>query len=257
MNLNQLVLGAAIPFLLGGILFLLNRHRSWRFFIFWPGFMAAGAFWAVIPDLPRLVGAQALYLRLSHLPICDIFFFHYTIDQIEVDSPWLVRTGVFAWVVMVYGLIAAALVTLVQAENKSPPRPREGEVGVRGSDREKTQSVNASTTVHFALGWLIVSLAMAPGLWRAWITRRPLGRLLTQWVGFSAGSGIWALLPSLIHPLGWMPPDWSLNVFWGYGWLSHSVRHSQIVGPAFLSALLALQYALIVAAYFRVAATRE
>ena len=89
------------------------------------------------------------------------------------------------------------------------------------------------------------------------MARHPLGQPLARWVVLSAFSGVWALLPSLTRQLGWTPPDWGLNMFWGYGWLSHSVRHSQIVGPAFLSALLALQYALIVAAYFRVAATRE
>jgi len=124
MNLNQLILGALLPFLLGGIHVLrrLNPAEpppSPRFFVLWPLALAAGALWAVIPDLPRLFGDQALYLRLSQMPACDIFFGHYTIDRIEFDSPLLT----LLWFGMAYAVLAAALNALLRAESHAPPIP--------------------------------------------------------------------------------------------------------------------------------------
>ncbi len=45
--------------------------------------MVACATWAVIPDMPRLLGLTDLYLRLANDPRIDLFFWHYTIDRIE------------------------------------------------------------------------------------------------------------------------------------------------------------------------------
>ena len=249
MNPNQLALGAILPFVLGGLFYLLHRHNrvSGHFFILWPGLMAAGALWAVAPDLPRLVGAHALYLRLSQLPICDIFFWHYTIDRIEFDSPLFL----VAWFSMAYGVITAVLDALTRAEKWGKHETRE-------SAGENRGEMKAPAAIHFAIGWLVVTLVMAPNLWRAWTAHRPLGRSLTRWVIWSAVSGIWAILPSLIKRLGWVPPDQALNLFWGYGWISHSsIGHIQIAGPAILTALLALQYGVIVGCYFRAEAKRK
>jgi len=245
MNPDQLALGALLPFIWGGILYLRHRHenRSWWFFVLWPGFMAAGALWAVVPDLPRLVGAQSLYLRLSRLPICDIFFGHYTIDQIEFDSPIFV----VAWFAMAYAVIAAALDALIRAEKQGETR----------SEEERDREVKAPAAVHYSVGWLVITLAMAPGLWRAWNARHPLGRHLTRWVVFSSVSGIWAILPSLGARVGISLPGPLENGFWGYGWISTSVKHAQIAGPAFMTAILALQYGVIVACYYRVTGTRH
>lgn len=247
MNPDQLALGAILPFIWGGILYLRGRqeNRPWWFFILWPGFMAAGAFWAVVPDLPRLVGAHSLYLRLSRLPICDIFFGHYTIDRIEFDSP----VFVVAWFAMAYAVIAAALDALIRAEKPGGNQMREEE----GKNRE----VNAPAAVHYSVGWLVISLAMAPGLWRAWTARHPLGQHLSRWVFFSTVSGIWAIIPSLGARLGISLPGPLENGFWGYGWISMSVKHAQIAGPAVMTAILALQYGAIVACYYRVTTTRS
>lgn len=245
MNPNQLALGAVLPFLIGGFLYLRGRARlrSGWFFIGWPAGMAFGALWAVIPDLPRLIGAHALYLRLSRMPACDIFFGHYTIDRIEFDSPVFVAV----WFVLIYAVIAAALDALVTAERAGGrPRPEAGDSG---------QS-HAPAALHFSAGWLAVSLLLAPGLWRAWVQRRPLGLALTRWVTVSAISGIWAVLPSLSARLGLALPEGAWNLFWGYGWIAPAVRHVQVAGPLLLSALLALQYGAIVAAYFRAVVRR-
>ncbi len=90
--MNQLVLGAAIPFLMLVMAYLLNRCRAGRaILIGGPLFMLLGSLWAVAPDLPRLWGNQALYDKLSRDPRMNVFFFHYTIDQTETNSPfWFV-----------------------------------------------------------------------------------------------------------------------------------------------------------------------
>ena len=53
-----------------------------------PLLMAGTVFWAVIPDLPRLLGMQDLYFKMSLDPRCNIFLWHYSIDRVEKDSPW-------------------------------------------------------------------------------------------------------------------------------------------------------------------------
>ena len=87
--MNQVVLGAAVPLLIAGIVYLSRRCRaSLEFLLLTPLFMALGGIWAVVPDLPRVFGNHALYDRLAKNPACDVFLFHYTIDQKEIDSPW-------------------------------------------------------------------------------------------------------------------------------------------------------------------------
>lgn len=86
---NQLLLGAAIPFAIGMTIYVFRRARAGLLFLIcMPAAMAAGAVWAVVPDIPRLIGMQALYNRLANDPRCDIFFWHYTIDRIEQHSSW-------------------------------------------------------------------------------------------------------------------------------------------------------------------------
>jgi hypothetical protein len=86
---NQVVIGAAIPFVLAALYYACRRFRaSLGFLILAPVFMALGALWAIAPDLPRAVGRMDLYLRYANDPRTDIFFWHYTIDRIETDAIW-------------------------------------------------------------------------------------------------------------------------------------------------------------------------
>jgi hypothetical protein len=87
--MNQIALGSSIPFLLF-VLFYLARGRRAPFalLLLTPALMALGALWAVVPDIPRLLGYRDLYLRWMRDPRMDIFFFHHTIDNLESDSPW-------------------------------------------------------------------------------------------------------------------------------------------------------------------------
>ena len=73
---------------------------------------AAGALWAVVPDLPRLAGRNALYTRLAKDPRMDIFFWHYTVDKIETDTVWF--TALF--MLMLWMLLYAAWRELRRSE---------------------------------------------------------------------------------------------------------------------------------------------
>lgn len=85
--MNQLLIGAAGPLLIGLIVYCAKRFRaSLRMLILLPCFMALSMFWATAPDIPRLLRMQNLYNRLSRDPRCDIFYWHYTIDLHESDS---------------------------------------------------------------------------------------------------------------------------------------------------------------------------
>ena len=84
--MNHLLLGAAIPFLLGALIYGIRRFRaSFWMLILIPCAMAMSMLWAVAPDLPRLFGFHSLYDRLSRDPRCNIFFWHYRIDLTETE----------------------------------------------------------------------------------------------------------------------------------------------------------------------------
>ena len=105
MNMNQLLLGASIPFVIAAVIYSLHGFRAgFRLLVITPIAMMIMALWAVGPDLTRLVGATDLYLKLSEDPRMNIFLWHYSIDQVEVDSPWYAA----GFVVMYACLLAAA-----------------------------------------------------------------------------------------------------------------------------------------------------
>jgi hypothetical protein len=74
--------------------------------------MAAGALWAVLPDVPRLLGFQRLYQTLAVQSWIDIFFLHGTIDRIETDSP-LYSVGIVILFASL-GLAALREITLLE-----------------------------------------------------------------------------------------------------------------------------------------------
>jgi hypothetical protein len=84
--MNQIVLGAAIPFVIGALTYCLRRFRAtFGMLVAFPVLMCLGALWAIAPDLPRFFGFLQLYHKLSIDPRCDIFFWHYSIDKVETD----------------------------------------------------------------------------------------------------------------------------------------------------------------------------
>ena len=87
--MNQILLGASFGFLLGAVLYAVRRGRAngWML-VGVPLLMAAGVVWAHIPDLPRLLGNDDLYVRWMQDPRMDIFFWHYSIDKTEAHAAW-------------------------------------------------------------------------------------------------------------------------------------------------------------------------
>ena len=87
--MNHALIGALFPFAAAVILYGIRRGRaSLKMLSLTPLGMFAFGLWAVAPDLPRLCGMQSLYLKLYGDPRMNIFFWHYSIDQIETDSSW-------------------------------------------------------------------------------------------------------------------------------------------------------------------------
>lgn len=106
--MNQVLLGASIPFAIAMLVyFLRGRRAGLPFLLLTPLAMLLGILWAEVPDLPRLFGHQQLYLRWAQDPRMDIFLWHYTIDRIEVDSSWY-AVGLL--------MMAATLVTVAWRE---------------------------------------------------------------------------------------------------------------------------------------------
>lgn len=101
--MNHLLLGAAIPFLIGMAIYI---HRGMRMslptLVMLPLSMAVTMVWAVAPDLPRLFGFIALYNRLNIDPRCNIFFWHYSIDLVETPSPLYPALFVTMWALLLF-----------------------------------------------------------------------------------------------------------------------------------------------------------
>lgn len=87
--MNQIFIGSLIPFLCAACLYACRGCRaSLRLLTVTPLVMALGAAWAVVPDIPRLLGRYDLYHRLARDPRTDIFFWHFTIDRVEDGTFW-------------------------------------------------------------------------------------------------------------------------------------------------------------------------
>jgi hypothetical protein len=100
---HQLLLGASVPYVIGLAAYLLRRRRvPFAALLLWPLSMALSMLWAVAPDIPRVLGNGRLYARLAFEPRCDIFYWHYSIDLTESDSPWFVVPFALVWASLLF-----------------------------------------------------------------------------------------------------------------------------------------------------------
>ena len=114
--MNQLLLGASIPFLVAmGVYAAQGFRAGMRWLILTPLGMALGMLYAVVPDLPRLFGMTELYLNLDRDPRMNIFLWHHTIDRLEQPSP-IYAVGLVLLLVL---LLAAALRELYCTERET------------------------------------------------------------------------------------------------------------------------------------------
>lgn len=87
-RMNQLLLGASFPFAAALIYYACRGGRaSFTMLTVTPAVILLSMLWAIIPDIPRLLGLRDLYYRLALDPRCNIFYWHYSIDLVEADSP--------------------------------------------------------------------------------------------------------------------------------------------------------------------------
>lgn len=114
--MNQLLLGASGPFIIGTIIYFKSKYRaSVRMLIVTPLFMALSMLWAIIPDIPRLLGMQDLYYRMAKDPRCNIFYWHYSIDLIETDS--IIYLTVFVAMMILILFVAWRELYMVEKES--------------------------------------------------------------------------------------------------------------------------------------------
>ncbi len=118
--MHQLILGATIPLALALVIYLIRRCRApmWLLLLTPPA-MGFCAIWAVVPDIPRIIGWHSLYEKMASNPLSDIFFWHYSIDQIEaahLDSMTPLFNAIFAMLLL--ALLAAAWRELHIAEQQ-------------------------------------------------------------------------------------------------------------------------------------------
>lgn len=82
--MHQPLFGASIPVIIAMLIYSKNKRRaSLHMLVCTPALMLVCAVWAVIPDIPRLVGFSSLYYKMQSSPWANIFFLHQWIDTIE------------------------------------------------------------------------------------------------------------------------------------------------------------------------------
>lgn len=121
--MNHVFYGATIPFVIGAILYIRRGGRATPAMLAWiPLAMAFMALWAVIPDLPRLLGTAGIHVPIALDLHSDLFLWHASLDGVETsaewyailerDSPWFGAGIAFE----AAGLLAAALRELFRQE---------------------------------------------------------------------------------------------------------------------------------------------
>lgn len=124
--MHHVIIGASLPFLIGSIIYLHHGGRaSLRLLIIMPASMALGAMWAVIPDIPRLLGFHSVYMRMADDPRINLFFWHYTLDEVEhlyFEPLAPMFNAVFAMLVM--AVLMMAWQELFQSEKESQSTPK-------------------------------------------------------------------------------------------------------------------------------------
>ena len=116
--MNHLAIGALLPWLLA-VGWWLSRKAlvSPWFFVIFPLLMTAGAIWAVVPDIPRLLGNSELYFTMHRDPQSNIYLWHYTIDLLQYD---VLLLSIPFWTPVLAAMVASmpimALLTLRRRE---------------------------------------------------------------------------------------------------------------------------------------------
>ena len=120
--MNHIVVGAGIPFLVGLLVYGLQGGRAgMKLLVVLPICMALCAFWAILPDIPLLLGDATWYVRMHRSPWINLFFWHGAIDAMETRldlAPW----NLLAMICMPLALLAAAWRELNRCE-KEDHRP--------------------------------------------------------------------------------------------------------------------------------------
>ena len=87
--MNHVLLGAALPLLVCAVIYVARgRRASLRLLVLGPVVAGLSGAWAVVPDMPRAVGALVTYNAWHHARWCNVFWAHCWIDDGEVDRPW-------------------------------------------------------------------------------------------------------------------------------------------------------------------------
>jgi hypothetical protein len=109
----------------------------------------------------------------------------------------------------------------------------------------------AHAALHFAAGAALGMAVAAPAVCRAWKVHQRLAPATARWILAAWAAGFWALVPSVLRHWGAPPAlceGWWMNAFVLHPLLDRLVRGGALVGPAALAAVLALQYAVVLAA---------
>ena len=113
----------------------------------------------------------------------------------------------------------------------------------------------AHAALHFTAGMVVGMVVLAPMLHRNWQAGCKLAPTVMSWLLGSWGTGIWAIIPSLLRYAG-LPESftggWWMNLFLFHPLINHRGPHATIIGAALLVGTFITQYTLIVMAIIRV-----
>ena len=110
------------------------------------------------------------------------------------------------------------------------------------------------STLHFGLGMLAATAWRGPALRRTWRAGRPVAGALGRWLAACYALGLFGIVPNLLRRAG-VPhavcEGWYMNVFLLSPAWNRLLHGGNIYGPAVLTALIGLQYGILLLAIRR------
>lgn len=109
----------------------------------------------------------------------------------------------------------------------------------------------AHAALHFAAGLAIGMAAQAPRLLQTAREKKNLAPAVLRWLVVSWGTGVWAIIPSLLRYAG-LPQGfcsgWWMNLFLFHPLINRFGPHGAIIGSVAFVAGFVLQYTVILVA---------
>ncbi len=112
----------------------------------------------------------------------------------------------------------------------------------------------AQSTLHFAIGMTVGTVAAVPAVATAWRQHKALAGPFLRWLLLSYALGAYATIPNLLRRTGYLPSLWEsnwMNLFLLHHLIDHFATIHIVLGELAVGLVVGLQYGLLLLAIRR------